>query len=60
MTPAAVLSARQTMGMTQEQFAAALGVKRRTVINWEQGHTGVSGPVELAIAAMLCEKGESA
>lgn len=56
MTPAAVLSARQSLGMTQVVFAAALGVTERTVINWENGHRSVSAPVERLIASMLREK----
>lgn len=62
MTPTAVLSARQTLGMTQAAFAAALGVTPRAVSNWENGHRKVSTPVERLITTMLreAEKGENA
>lgn len=51
-----VLSARKTLDMSQSAFAAVLGVTARTVRNWERGHCPVSGPVALAIAALLREK----
>lgn len=55
MTPAAVLSARQSLGMTQAAFAAALGVTPRAVSNWENGHRSVSPMAVRLIASMLRE-----
>lgn len=60
MTPSAVLAARQSLGMTQERFAAVLGVIPRTVRNWEKGVHPVGPMAVRLIAAMLREKGESA
>jgi DNA-binding transcriptional regulator YiaG len=34
---ASMKEARRAMGMTQAQFAAALGVSRNTVNRWERG-----------------------
>lgn len=35
MTPAEIRAARQSLGMTQSQFADALGVAPQTVRRWE-------------------------
>ena len=35
---------RKFVGMTQEQFALALGVSVGTLRNWEQGHRSPAGP----------------
>lgn len=33
-----LLAVRQKHGWTQQQLANALGVSRRTIVNWENGH----------------------
>jgi len=37
VTPNAASAARQTVGLTQTQFARLLGVSARTLQEWEQG-----------------------
>ena len=39
-----VKSIRDSMGMSQDRFAALLGVSKRTVENWEQGRRQPTGP----------------
>lgn len=46
---------RQLTVLSQEQFAAALGVAYCTVNRWENGHTQPSGLALKQIVAMLCE-----
>lgn len=59
MTPAAIRKARADLGMTQAQFADVLrlsdpyGEGRRTVRRWENGQRTPSGPVSVAIEALL-------
>lgn len=51
MTPAGFKEARQSLGLTQQQLAAAFGRKLRQVQNWE-----AHGPDDLAaryMAALL-------
>lgn len=38
-----VAKIRQRSGLSQEQFAAALGVSKRTIEQWEQGRRTPSG-----------------
>jgi putative transcriptional regulator len=35
---------RAAMGLTQQEFAALIGVSARTLQNWEQGHRRPRGP----------------
>lgn len=39
-----VTALRRFLGMTQEQFAAALGISVHTLRNWEQGRRNPEGP----------------
>jgi len=39
-----VVALRQFVGMTQEQFAIALGISIHTLRNWEQGRRTPEGP----------------
>ena len=39
-----IVSLRHFVGMTQEQFAAALGISVHTLRNWEQGRRTPEGP----------------
>jgi putative transcriptional regulator len=45
---------RESYGLSQEQFAALLGISVRTLQNWEQGRRHPHGParVLLRVAAM--------
>lgn len=53
MTPPEIKAARQTLGMTQAQLAAALELHpdngARTVRNWEQGKVAITGPARVLI-----------
>lgn len=53
--PHKIREIRLHLGMTQEQFAHALGITVTTVNRWENGH---SQPSRMASAALfdLCEK----
>jgi putative transcriptional regulator len=44
-----VVRARLKSGLTQAQFAALLGVSRRTLEQWEQGRRQPSGAVRMLI-----------
>ena len=44
-----IASARLESGLTQEQFAALLGVSRRTLEQWEQGRREPSGAAKTLI-----------
>lgn len=48
-----VRNLRQVMGLTQEQFAAVLGVTYTTVNRWENGHMQPSPLALKQIKAML-------
>jgi DNA-binding transcriptional regulator YiaG len=37
MTPEAIKRLRQSLGMTQEQFASEIGANRVTIADWEGG-----------------------
>ncbi len=39
-----VVALRRFVGLTQEQFAAALGISVHTLRNWEQGRRSPEGP----------------
>jgi DNA-binding transcriptional regulator YiaG len=57
MTPADLRAARKRLGMTQAQLGRALrlsgGDPGRAVRMWEAGDRRISGPVEIAVEAML-------
>ena len=56
MTPAALKSARHTLGLSARGFAAAVGIASgRTVRRWERGDRPVPGPVALLVARLLSE-----
>lgn len=42
--------ARDELGLNQAEFAARIGVSRRSVVNYESGHTHPSRPVLLSWA----------
>ena len=51
-TPASIKRLRKRLGLTQVEFAAAVGVTERAVIHWEQGTRGVSPLAQRAIEAV--------
>lgn len=54
MSPAAILSARKALNMSQTQLARALGLTRRqTVCDWELGKKTPKPYVALAIKHLL-------
>ena len=56
MTPADLKAARERLGMSQAQLAAALRMGKhggRTVRRWELGEVEVPGPVAVAVELML-------
>ncbi len=50
---------RQSMGLTQEEFAIIIGVTFPTVNRWENGHTKPSKLAVQQIEALLDKLGES-
>ena len=44
-----VAEARQASGLSQSQFAEALGISRRTLQEWEQGRRVPSGAAQVLI-----------
>ena len=47
--PNAVAAARQNTGLSQAQFALALGISQRTLQEWEQGRREPSGAAQALI-----------
>lgn len=45
----ALLSARSSSGLSQADFADALGVSKRTLENWEQGRAEPTGPAKVLL-----------
>lgn len=50
---------RQQLGLSQEKFAAKLGVSFRTVNRWENGHTAPSALALKQIEALLQQMSQS-
>lgn len=48
-----VIAARRASGLSQAQFAAALGVSKRTLQDWEQGRRQPSGAARTLLAIAL-------
>jgi putative transcriptional regulator len=44
-----VIAIRQQTGLTQSQFAALIGVSKRTLENWEQGRRQPTGPAKVLL-----------
>lgn len=53
MTAAEIRGARQSLGLTQPQMAAAIGVTKRAVQYYEAGERGVPKPVEMLVKNLL-------
>ncbi len=47
--PPDIKSIRDGFGLTQEQFAALLGISVRTLRNWEQGRRVPQGPARVLL-----------
>jgi putative transcriptional regulator len=47
--PSPIVRARMSTGLTQAQFAALLGVSKRTLEQWEQGRREPSGAAKTLI-----------
>jgi putative transcriptional regulator len=47
--PPAIRGIRDSFGLTQEQFAALLGISVRTLRNWEQGRRIPEGPARVLL-----------
>ena len=45
----ALVSARSYSGLSQADFARALGVSKRTIENWEQGKAEPTGPAKVLL-----------
>ena len=44
-----VKAIRETLKLTQEQFAAMIGISMRTLQNWEQGRRSPEGPARVLL-----------
>ena len=49
VAPNEVVLARQSTGMSQAEFAAALSISKRTLQEWEQGRRSPSGAAQALI-----------
>lgn len=62
MTGPELKTIRNTLGLSQPQFAIALGMKGknadRTVRSWEQERYDIPGPVQIAATCLLNHKQE--
>jgi putative transcriptional regulator len=47
--PLEIKKIREAFGLTQEQFAAMLGISVRTLRNWEQGRRVPEGPARVLL-----------
>lgn len=55
-TPTELKAMRATLGLTQEQLATALGIKKGRYSNWEFGHNKAAFEIVQKIKAMIAEK----
>ena len=52
-----VAAIRTKMGLTQDEFAALIGVSTRTLQNWEQGHRRPRGPARALLMIAQSDPG---
>jgi putative transcriptional regulator len=52
-----VAAIRTKMGLTQDEFAALIGVSTRTLQNWEQGHRRPRGPARALLMIAQTDPG---
>lgn len=50
-----VIAARQASGLSQAEFAAVLGVSKRTLQDWEQGRRQPSGAARVLLKIALTD-----
>ena len=50
---------RLRLGMTQFEFAQAVGAQVSTVSTWENNHVRISSMAERAVRALAAEQGEA-
>ena len=55
ITPAWIFEVRDTLGLTQEQFANRLGVSQGTVALWENGDRNPSGSAKILLEMLALE-----
>ncbi|MGD1278431.1 MAG: helix-turn-helix domain-containing protein [Tepidisphaeraceae bacterium] len=55
ITPGFILSLREAMGLTQEQFGRKLGVAKMTVSRWESDRMRPSASMAAAIGALQAQ-----
>lgn len=56
MTPAALKSARKSLGLSQAELARLVRVESdRTVRKWEGGERDIPGPVQVIIEAIMTD-----
>lgn len=48
---------RAQTGMSQAEFARSIGVKKATLLNWEQGRRKPDGPARVLLALIAKEPG---
>ena len=48
-----ISEARDKLNLTQKEFATLLGISRRTVENWEQGHREPTGAARILIEVAM-------
>ncbi len=53
MSPDEIKDKRLSLRMTQQEFATALGVSRRSVVEWEAGRSQASLSTQARIAALV-------
>jgi len=52
ITRTEVTRIRQSMNLSQPQFARMMGISVRTLQNWEQGHRKPTGPAKVLLSLM--------
>lgn len=57
VVPNEVVQARQSTGLSQSEFAAALSISKRTLQEWEQGRRAPSGAAQ-ALIRIACKHPE--
>lgn len=55
MTPARLKRIRRELGLTQEELAHRLGVRRVTVARWETGARGIAEPIARLVQRIAAE-----
>lgn len=56
MTPAALITALEATGLTQDQIGAQVDVTRQTVSNWKHDRTHMPQAARMVLAGLLKER----